>query len=55
MLVNMLNVNDKGKELKAPHHASTTVPRDDHVTTRNIVPTLIKCSIEILSIYTASI
>ena len=29
----------KGKELKAPHYASAAVPRDDHVTTRDIVPT----------------
>jgi hypothetical protein len=31
--------DDEGKELKAPYHASTAVPRDDHVTTRDIVPT----------------
>jgi hypothetical protein len=35
MLVNMLLNNNKGKELKAPHHASTTVPRNNHMTIRN--------------------
>jgi len=30
----------KGKELKAPHHASAAVLRDDHVTTRDIVLTV---------------
>jgi hypothetical protein len=35
MLVNMLLNNNKGKELKAPHHASTAVPRNNYVTTRD--------------------
>ena len=29
----------KGKELKVPHHASAAATRNDHVTTRDIVPT----------------
>jgi len=30
----------EGEELKAPRHASAAAPRDDYVTTRNIVPTV---------------
>jgi hypothetical protein len=30
----------KGKELKVPHHASAAATRDNHVTTRDIVPTV---------------
>ena len=29
----------EGEELKAPRHASAAATRDDHVTTRDIVPT----------------
>jgi len=29
----------EGEELKAPRHASAAAARDDHVTTRDIVPT----------------
>jgi len=41
----------KGKELKAPHHASAVVLRDDHVTTRDIVPTLATLLLWLPSIY----
>jgi len=50
MLVNMLD-NNRGKELKAPHHASTAVPRNDYVTTRDIVPTLATLLLWLPSIY----
>jgi len=30
----------EGEELKAPRHASAAATRDDHVTTRDIVPTI---------------
>ena len=30
----------KGEELKAPRHASAAATRDDHVMTRDIVPTV---------------
>ena len=41
-LVNILVVLRirKGKELKVPYHASAAATRDDHVTTRDIIPTL---------------
>jgi len=40
MLVNMLDdYKEGGKELKAPYHASAAATRD-HITTRDIVPTL---------------
>ena len=35
----------KGKKLKALHHASATAPRDNHVTTCDIVLTVISCYI----------
>jgi hypothetical protein len=31
----------KGEELKVPHHASAAATRDNHVTTRDIVPTVV--------------
>jgi hypothetical protein len=43
MLV-LLIVIREGEELKAPRHASAAATRDDHVTTRDIVPTSITSS-----------
>ena len=42
----------KGEELKAPRHASAAAPRDDHVTTYDIIPTvlaLVKAVIAIIA------
>jgi len=40
LLFNSNNEVRKGKELKAPYHASAAAIRDDYVTTPNIIPTL---------------
>jgi hypothetical protein len=41
----------EGEELKAPRHASAAATRDDHVTTRDIVPTLATLLLWLPSIY----
>jgi hypothetical protein len=41
----------EGEELKAPRHASAAALRDDHVTIRNIVPTLATLLLWLPSIY----
>jgi len=41
----------EGEELKAPRHASAAAARDDHVTTRDIVPTLATLLLWLPSIY----
>ena len=40
IVVIYLVLTRKGKELRAPRHASAAAPRDNHVTIRDIVPTL---------------
>jgi len=41
----------KGEELKVPYHASAAATRDNHVTTRDIVPTLATLLLWLLSAY----
>jgi hypothetical protein len=41
----------KGEELKVPQHASAAAIRDNHVTTRDIVPTLATLLLWLPSIY----